>query len=75
MVGYHAHHVGMLLWPFLGLRLLFWAAVIVLVVICVRAWSRPRQGADPALMQLRARLAAGEISTEEYEKTRATLAH
>ena len=59
----------------LGLMLLFWVAVIVLVIWAVRSLF-PREAApkrDQALETLRQRYAAGEIDVEAYERARATL--
>ena len=61
---------------FLGplMMLLFWGGLIVLVVWAVRGFSgRPRTGADSALDILKRRLAAGEISADEYEQARKVL--
>ena len=61
---------------FLGplMMLLFWGGLIVLVVWAVRGFSGRRPaGADSALDILRRRLAAGEISPEDYEQARKAL--
>jgi putative membrane protein len=59
----------------MGLMLLFWVAVIALVIWAVQRLF-PKE-ADPkrdqALETLRARYAAGQIDAEAYERTRATL--
>lgn len=55
-----------------GMMILFWGGVIALAVVFFRAMSGPR-GGDQALDLLRRRLAAGEISQEEFEKIRKTL--
>jgi uncharacterized membrane protein len=65
-------HIGVWLLPLLGLRLLFWIALAGLFLLAIRGVRQPRQtgpGMDPALSKLRERLASGEISIEEYEKT------
>src|SRR5215831_8281090 len=57
----------------MGLMLLFWMAVIVLVVWAVRRLF-PREAApqrDQALETLRQRYAAGKIDANEYERVRA----
>lgn len=59
----------------LGLMLLFWAAIILLVIWAVRKLF-PRQelsGHDRALETLRQRYARGEINAAEYEQARARL--
>jgi putative membrane protein len=53
--------------------ILFWGGLIALVVFAVRALARPGSGPDSALETLRRRLAAGEISQDEYEKTKRAL--
>jgi putative membrane protein len=59
----------------LGLMLLFWIAVIVLVIWAVRSLfpraAPPKR--DQALETLRQRYAAGQIDAEAYERARATL--
>jgi putative membrane protein len=57
-----------------AMMLLFWGGLIVLVVWAVRQFSgggRPA-GEDPTAI-LKRRLAAGEITQEQYEQTRRTL--
>ncbi len=65
---------GLMMW-------LFWAAVIVLVILAIRAFSggRPLTGpsAQPpqtALDILKERYARGEITKDEYESMRRNLA-
>jgi putative membrane protein len=53
--------------------LLFLAGLIVLVIWAIRAFTRPPAGADTAMEVLRRRLAAGEISQEDFDKTRRLL--
>jgi len=55
-----------------GMMVLFWGGIIALVVFAVRALAGPR-GTDQAIDVLRRRLASGEISQEDYEKTRKAL--
>ncbi len=62
------------------LMLLFWVAVILVVVYAIRTWgheSRMRNGdnaaEDRALATLRARYARGEIDHAEYEERRRNL--
>jgi uncharacterized membrane protein len=47
-------------------------AIIVLAVFAIRAFTSPRSG-DQAMDLLRRRLAAGEITPEEFDKTRKAL--
>jgi putative membrane protein len=58
--------------------LAFWGAVIVGVVLLVRALSRPSPGAsgrgeEDALAILRRRYASGELTREQYEQMRQDL--
>lgn len=56
------------------MMLLFWGGMAALVVFLVRSFSGPRgSSGDTALEVLRRRLAAGEITTDEYERIRKTL--
>lgn len=55
-----------LLW--LGFAVLFWGGLIVLLVWAVRSATMPRRTQDTALQVLKRRLAAGEITQEEYER-------
>ena len=55
------------------MMLLIWGGVIALVIWGVRSFSGPRSNSDPAIETLRRRLAAGEISQEEYDKTKRIL--
>ena len=59
----------------MGMMVLFWIAIILLVIWVVRSLF-PRQvgsGHDRALEILRQRYAAGEINAAEYEQARARL--
>lgn len=65
-------------WPWPGLiwlvaALLFWAGLIALLVWAVRSSTRPHRAPDTAGEVLRRRLAAGEISEEEYERIKQIL--
>ncbi len=62
---------GMMLGGWL-MMLLFWGGLALLVVLAVRGFSGSKQ-ADKASETLRRRLAGGEISAEEYERTRKAL--
>jgi putative membrane protein len=55
-----------------AMMVLFWGGVAALIVLVVRAVTAPK-GGDQAIDVLRRRLASGEISQEEFEKTRRTL--
>ena len=59
----------------MGMMVLFWIAIILLVVWVVRSlFPRERHsGYDQALEMLRQRYAKGEISAAEYEQARARL--
>jgi putative membrane protein len=59
----------------MGMMVLFWIAIILLVIWVVRSLF-PHQvgsGHDRALEILRQRYAAGEINAAEYEQARARL--
>lgn len=56
-----------------GMMLVFWGGVIVLGVWAIRSLIGPRQTGDAALDVLRRRLAAGEITPQEFEKTKKAL--
>jgi uncharacterized membrane protein len=55
-----------------AMMVLFWGGIIALAVVVIRALGIPR-GSDQATDVLRRRLAAGEISPEEFEKIRKAL--
>jgi putative membrane protein len=55
-----------------GMMVLFWGGIIVLAVIAIRAFTGSK-GNDQALEVLRRRLAGGEITADEFEKTRKAL--
>ena len=61
-------------WILMGsMMLLVWGSVIALVIWGVRSFSGPRQRGDPAVEVLRRRLATGEISQDEFDKTKRIL--
>ena len=68
---------GFGVWWFLGMSMmvLFWVAIILLVVWVVRSLfpRQERSEHDQALETLRKRYAKGEISAAEYEQARARL--
>jgi putative membrane protein len=56
------------------MMVIFMGGLIVLVLWAVKTISGPRPGgSDTAIEVLKRRLAAGEITQDEYEKTRQTL--
>jgi len=56
-----------------GAGLLFVGAVILLTIWAIRGFSGPKQSGESAIDTLRKRLAAGEISPEDFEKTKKAL--
>jgi uncharacterized membrane protein len=72
MWPYYANDGWSWLWMS-GLMIVFWAAIIVFAVWAVRSLSRGRVAGDDAMATLRRRLAAGEITPEEFEKTKRIL--
>jgi putative membrane protein len=56
-----------------GMMLLFWSGVILLAIWAIRSFNGPREAGDAALDVLRRRLAAGEITPDEFEKTKKAL--
>ena len=73
--GYDSYGASPWMWIVGGLMmLLFWGGLAVLVVWAVRAIGGNRtNNSCHALEVLRTRLAAGEITHDEYEKTRRVL--
>jgi uncharacterized membrane protein len=57
----------------LPLMLLFWGAFIAVIVLVVRALGSLRIDGNGAMQALQKRLAAGEISPDEYQKTKKLL--
>lgn len=55
-----------------AMMLVFWGGAIALGILALRAVTVTRAG-DSALATLRRRLAAGEISQDEFEKTKRIL--
>lgn len=56
-----------------GMMLLFWGGVIAIAIWAIRAFSSPRRGGDSSIEILRRRLAAGEITADEFERTKKAL--
>jgi putative membrane protein len=71
MWGYGSGMWAGWLWM-LPMMLLFWGAIIALIVFAIRGFG-PRRSDDSALDMLRGRLASGAISQEEFERTRQLL--
>jgi putative membrane protein len=70
--GWHHGDVGIGWWIVMMLGMvIFWGAIVALVVWLVRGGSTPR--AEPPQQILRRRLADGSISVEDYEQRRAAL--
>jgi uncharacterized membrane protein len=57
----------------LPVMLLFWGVVIASIALLSRVLGAPRIDEDQAMQTLRKRLAAGEISPDDYEKAKRLL--
>ena len=68
MWGYYDSWLWML-----PMMLLFTVGTIALLFWAVRAYTHSQGTADTAIVTLRRRLAAGEISQDEFEKTKRIL--
>jgi putative membrane protein len=55
-----------------AMMVLFWGGVIAVAVFAIRAFSAPKSN-DLAVDVLRRRFASGEITQDEFEKTREAL--
>ena len=74
MMGFDGYGMSGWMWPYGALvMLLFWGGLAVLIVWVVKAFSRRSRGPESAQEVLKRRFAAGEISPEDYEKTRHAL--
>ncbi len=73
MYGFGVYGGGWLIG--MGMMVLFWVAIILLVVWVVRSLfpRQVRSGRDQALETLRQRYAEGSINAAEYEQARARL--
>jgi putative membrane protein len=60
-------------WMAMAGMLLFWGGVVALVIWLIRRSSLPQHTNDAALDILRRRLAAGEITPEDFERTKKAL--
>ena len=56
-----------------GMMLFFWGGVILLGFWAIRSFAGPRRDGDQALEVLRRRFASGEITQEEFDKSRKAL--
>jgi uncharacterized membrane protein len=63
---------GNWIWMF-PMMLLVWAAVLAAILLTIRLFSTPRPRSDGPLDTLRRRLAAGQISADEFERTKKLL--
>lgn len=55
-----------------AMMLLFWGGIFALAVFAIRSFSGPKRN-DQAMDALRRRFASGEISQDEFEKSRKAL--
>ena len=73
-----------MMWPYYGgdgwswlwmgaMMVVFWGGVIFLAFWAIRVAANPKPGGDDAMKTLRRRLAAGEITPDEFEKTKRQL--
>ena len=61
-------------WLWMGsMMLLFWAGALLLAIWAIRTITSSKATGDAAIDTLRRRLAAGEITAEEFEKTKKVL--
>ena len=56
-----------------GMMVVFWGGVILLAAWLIRSTGRPSGNVDDAMTRLRSRLAAGEITPDEFENTKRLL--
>jgi putative membrane protein len=75
MMGFDGYDMSGWMWIVMGLvMLVVTGALVVLVVFAVRAVTGPRAGGSTSALEvLKRRLAAGEITQDEYEKTKRLL--
>lgn len=74
MMGYYGYGMPAWMWIIGTLTMLvFWGGLAALVVYTARVFVQPRGGQESADEILKRRLAAGQISQEEYEQTRTAL--
>ena len=75
MMGFDGYDMAAWMWAVMGVVMVFViGALIALIVLAVKAISGTQRGSSGgALELLKRRLAAGEITQDEYEKTRRIL--
>jgi uncharacterized membrane protein len=74
MMGFDGYGMSGWMWFYGALMmLLLWGGLAVLIVWVVRTFSRRSNRPDSAQEVLKRSFAAGEISPEDYEKTRHAL--
>ncbi len=75
MMGFDGYNMSPWMWGLGSLMMvLFWGGLILLVVWAIRARSGPStNGSDNPRNILKRRLAAGEITQDEYERTHRVL--
>jgi uncharacterized membrane protein len=74
MMGYYGFGTQWWMWLVsFAMMLLFWGGLALLVVWAVNAFTHQGRSQESADDILRRRLAAGQISQEDYEKTRRAL--
>ncbi len=74
MMGFDGYDMSAWMWVVMGVvMVIVIGALIALVIVAVRAVTGTRAGSFNALEMLKRRLAAGEITPDEYEKTRRIL--
>ncbi len=56
-----------------AMMVLFWGGFMILAVWAIRSFAGPHRARDAAFDVLRRRLAAGEITPEDFEKTKKAL--
>jgi len=70
MMGYYGSGMPGWMWIVDALiTLLFWGGLAVLIVYALRAFGSRRDGRESADEILKRRLAAGQITQDDYEKT------
>ena len=61
-------------WPWMvAMMLLFWGGIVAIAFFVIRAATATRHAGDPAIEILRKRLATGEISQDEFDRTKRAL--
>jgi putative membrane protein len=75
MMGFDSYGMNPGMWILGSLMMvLFWGGLVLLVVWAIRAFGGRREGgSDNAVEVLKRRFAAGEITQDEFAKTRRVL--